>query len=670
VGVTVMDWHRDAAAETAGRLGPRLSAVFAREPTRHVAFVARFLEHGPRLIAAMHDLYGWTYDFYHHLESLVLAAAGAAATRPEPLVRLDEHREGAPAWFADHRAVGAVAYVDLFAGTLDGVRAEIDYLRELGVTYLHLMPLFAVPDGENDGGYAVSDYRQVNPRLGSMDDLEALAAELRAAGISLVVDFILNHTSDEHPWALAAKAGDRKAQALYWMFDDRRIPDRIQPHLRAIFPDRGGDSFTFRTDVPGPNGGKWVWTTFYTFQWDLNYSNPAVVTAMAGEMLFLANRGIEVLRLDAVPFLWKEAGTSCENRPEAHTVVEILNAVAALAAPALVFKSEAIVHPDDVVRFVSPQECRLSYNPLAMALSWEAIATGEVRMLKDALAHRSALPPGTAWVTYLRCHDDIGWGFADEDALRLGIDPAAHRAFLNAFYTGRFPGSFASGLPFQENPATGDCRICGTLAALAGLETAVLAADAAAIDRAVARILMLNGLIMTMGGLPLIYLGDEVAQLNDHGYRDDPAHAADARWVHRPVFPRGRLAAARAGGSDPAARIFAGMRALIALRKATPALAAGAPVVIETGHPAALAFRRGDGPDAVVVVASVSASPVRIDGSVPAAIPGSGSPRCLLAGPVLVRHDGMELGPCAFHVLARDRPGETAAPFPSIQSAL
>jgi amylosucrase len=598
----------------------------------------------------MHGLYGWAYDFYHHLEEILLSAARSLAERPADLVALDVRREAAPEWFAEHSAIGAVVYVDLFAGNLAGLAARIPYFEALGITYLHLMPLFATPDGQNDGGYAVSDYRRVDPRLGGMDELEDLARALRRAGISLVADFILNHTSDEHPWAEAAKAGDPAAQAFYWMFDDRRQPDRFQPFLRAIFPDRGGDSFTFRTDVPGPHGGRWVWTTFYPFQWDLNYRNPALLTAMAGEMLFLANRGVEVLRLDAVPFLWKEPGTPCENRPEGHTVVEILNAVAALAAPALVFKSEAIVHPDDVLRFVSPRECRLSYNPLAMALSWEALATGEVRMLKDAIALRATLPPGAAWVNYLRCHDDIGWGFADEDAVRLGIDPQDHRAFLNAFYTGRFPSSFAWGLPFQENPDTGDCRICGTLASLAGLERAVADGDPVAIDLAVARILMLHGLIMTLGGLPLIYLGDEVAQLNNYGYRDDPRHAADARWVHRPAFPWARLDAILSGGGGPEAEVFAGVKALIALRKISPDLGAGPIGVVETRDPAVLAYRRGGA--GCLVVASFAPTARRIDGGLLRELFPRGAATCRLTGLTADAAEDIALAPYAFHVFA------------------
>lgn len=606
------NWHEKAARDTWRRIAGRAAPLFEGDADRLAGFAGRVARHGPRLIARLHDLYGWTYDFYHHLETILLTAAAAAAARPADLVALDRQREAEPDWFADHKALGGVAYVDLFAGRLGDLAERIAYFRRLGLTYLHLMPLFARPAVENDGGYAVSDYRRVHPPLGTMDDLERLAKALREAGISLVADFILNHTSDEHPWAEAAKAGDTDAQDFYWMFDDRRQPDRIAPHLRAIFPDRGGDAFTFRPDVPGPHGGRWVWTTFYTFQWDLNYRNPAVITAIAGEMLHLANRGIEVLRLDAVPFLWKEAGTNCENRPEAHVVVEILNAVAAIAAPALAFKSEAIVHPDDVVRYVSTDECRLSYNPLVMALAWEALATADTRLLRDALTHRHQLPEATGWVTYLRCHDDIGWGFADEDARRLGIDPAAHRAYLNAFYTGRFPGSFARGLPFQENPATGDCRICGTLASLAGLEAALEAGDPAALDLAIARITLLNGLILTVGGLPLIYLGDEIGQMNDYGFRADPARAGDARWVHRPAYPWARRHVADHRPATPEGRIAAAMETLLAFRRQTPALGRGRLEVLPLGDNRLLAYRRQHAAGTVTLVANLSALPVSL----------------------------------------------------------
>ncbi len=349
--------------------------------------------------------------------------------RPADLRALDGSREAAPLWFQSHKMLGGVIYVDLFANDLEGVRAKIPYFQELGLTYLHLMPFFKMPAGESDGGYAVSDYRQVHPPLGTMEQLAALARDLRAAGISLVADLVFNHTSDEHPWAQAALTGEEDACELYFIFPDRAMPDRYERTLREIFPDEHPGAFSPLPPPPnsqnfgeGPGVEGWVWTTFHKYQWDLNYANPATFNRMAGEMLFLANQGIEVIRLDAVAFIWKEMGTSCENLPQAHTLIRAFNAVARIAAPALLFKSEAIVHPDEVARYIDPAECQLSYNPLLMALLWNSLATRKVRLLSQSLAARFKVHPNTAWVNYVRCHDDIGWTFADEDAAILGVN--------------------------------------------------------------------------------------------------------------------------------------------------------------------------------------------------------------------------------------------------------
>jgi len=429
------------------------------------------------------------------------------------------------------------------------------------VTYLHLMPLLKTRPAPNDGGYAVSDYRAVEPRFGTMADLESLAATLRAEGIRLCLDLVFNHTADDHHWARAAAAGDDEKRDYYRTFPDRTLPDQYQPHLREIFPDRGSENFLWVSSL-----NRYVWSTFYPFQWDLNFANPALFRQMLEEMLYLANRGISILRLDAVPFVWKELGTPSENLPEAHLVVQALNAAVQLAAPALTFKSEAIVHPDDVVAYVSPQEAQISYNPLLMVLLWEALATRDTTLMRHSLTKRLSLPDGTAWINYIRCHDDIGWGFADEDCREVGIAPDDHRRFLNAFYTGRFPGSFARGLPFQDNPRTGDCRICGMTASLAGLETAIADGDDSAIALAVRRIVLMHALIMTIGGIPLIYLGDEVAALNDYSYLDDPDKASDARWVHRPAMDWS-LPSLTATGQTPDARVLAAIRGLARLRR-------------------------------------------------------------------------------------------------------
>ncbi|MGB0485728.1 MAG: alpha-amylase family glycosyl hydrolase [bacterium] len=555
------------------RLKPRWCTRFLQQPTateeQWQILWERTEKQFPALFDRLHALYGGRYDFFYHLEEIIFEALKAGFARSIELKQLDSQRLNAPLWIHNQKMLGATGYVDLQAGNLEGIRQQISYYRELGLTYLHLMPLFARPEGENDGGYAVSSYRDVDPPLGTMEELAQLAQELREAGISLVVDFIFNHTANNHAWACKAKSGDLEFQGYYWMFDREEETTAWQQHLRPIFPDRGG-SFTWCEDAQ-----KWVWTTFFEFQWDLNYSNPEVFRGMLAEMLFLANKGIEILRMDAVAFIWKRPGTDCENQPEAHWILQAYNALCAIAAPALLLKSEAIVHPDEVARYIRPDECRLSYNPLLMALLWESLATRNTRLLHASLQARFPIDPECTWVNYLRCHDDIGWTFDDAIANQLGIDGAGHRKFLNDFYTGRFPGSFAKGLPFQENPITGDARISGTLASLAGLEAALIRKDLEAVDLAIGRILLLYSIIFSIGGIPLIYLGDESAMLNDYSFAHNPEQASDSRWVHRPVRDWSQERQALNDPNSPAARIYAGIQYRLQLRRSLPVLSQG-----------------------------------------------------------------------------------------------
>ncbi len=480
--------------------------------------------------------------------------------RPADLKTLDLSRENNPRWFQLQKMLGGVCYIDLFAGNLRGLQAQIPYFKELGLTYLHLMPPYKCPVPNSDGGYAVSSYREINPALGTMADLRDFAAALRKEGVSLVLDFIFNHTSDEHEWAVGALAGNCGYVDFYYLFPDRCMPDAYDKTLREIFPDAHVGSFSQLAD------GRWVWTTFNSFQWDLNYSNPAVFTAMAGEMLAIANIGAEFLRMDAVAFVWKQLGTTCENLPEAHGLIRAFSALVRIAAPAMLFKSEAIVHPDDVVKYISPEECQVAYNPLQMALLWNTLATREVNMLQQALEERHNLHPDTAWVNYVRSHDDIGWTFADEDAIKFGINGHDHRQFLNRFYVNRFDGSFARGVPFQDNPATGDCRISGTCASLAGV--------AQGDPLAVKRILLLHSVVLSNGGIPLIYSGDEVGTLNDLNYQKDPAKADDSRWVHRSERNE-YLYASQKDTNKIAGQIYAGLRHMIAQRSACVVFAGG-----------------------------------------------------------------------------------------------
>lgn len=564
------------------------------------AFLLRLGQHFPRLYDLLSTVYQDRDDLETQLEKLVLTLVESFNNRPARLKQKDKLRLSHPEWHQSENMVGMACYVDLFAGDLHSLKTRIPYLADLGITYLHLMPLYKSPEGDSDGGYAVSDYRSVNPALGSMDDLRELAEALDEAGISMVLDFVFNHTSDEHAWAIAARAGDPELRNFYYIFDDRSMPDAYERTLREIFPQVRRGSFTYLEDID-----KWVWTTFNSFQWDLNYSNPAVFTAIVGEMLFLANAGAEVLRLDALAFIWKEMGTSCENRPNAHKLIQAFNACLQIAAPAVVFKSEAIVHPDDVVQYISPNECQLSYNPLLMALIWNSLATRKTRLITQSLSHRFAIHPDCSWVNYARCHDDIGWTFDDGDALALGINGNDHRLFLNRFYTGQFDGSFATGLGFQFNPENGDCRVCGSLASLAGLEQALKESSEQLTEMAVRRILLIHSIILSIGGVPLLYAGDELALFNDYSFQDDVHKKHDARWVNRPKITDAAIQLAKNSGSLQG-RINAELRRLISLRKNNPIFGEAKTRVLRTGNEHLFAYLRSDSTGNLLVLCNFS----------------------------------------------------------------
>jgi amylosucrase len=579
-------WLDRQAQITLARLLPILDDII-EDPDERQVFIARLREQFPRLFSLLFQLYGVHYDFYYHLQQMIQVAAQHFNDRPPDLKQLDELREANHTWFQSEKMVGAMLYVDLFAGDFAGLREKIPYLQELGITYLHLMPLFRAPADNSDGGYAVSSYRHTNPVFGDMEDLRQLAADFREAGISLCVDFIFNHTSNEHTWALRARAGEERFREFYRIFPDRNLPDQYEQNLREIFPEQAPGNFTWNSELNG-----WVWTTFYNFQWDLNYDNPEVFTAMMGEMLFLANVGVEILRLDAVAFVWKRLGTSCENLPEAHMIIRALNALVQVAAPAMLFKSEAIVHPDDVNRYIDWQECPISYNPTLMAMIWESLATRRVDPLTYAMSFRYDLPLDCAWVNYVRVHDDIGWSFANDDMAYFRINAFDHRLFLNAFYTGQFPGSYAIGLGFNYNPINQDMRICGTAASLTGIEQAIDTADPTLYRHAIDRHIMIHSIVLALAGIPLLYIGDELATTNDYSYEKDPTKANDSRWVHRPTFDWDR-AESRHDTSTPQGEVFTRLTQMIAARKSLPALGGTSTTFVKTGNPHVLAFIRG-----------------------------------------------------------------------------
>jgi len=539
----------------------------------------------------LHALYGQRPDFPQWYAALLGAIGGLLAQRPNALQAQDARREADPDWFLDQRMLGYCSYVDRFGGTLPGVARRIPYLEELGVRYLHLLPFLRPREGENDGGFAVASFDDVDPALGENGDLDTLAAKLRQAGISLCSDFILNHVADDHAWARGAKAGDAALRDYFLVYPDRAVPDRYEATLGQVFPQVAPGNFTYVEALQG-----WVWSTFYPYQWDLNYANPAVFADMAQALLRLANRGIEVFRLDSTAFLWKREGTNCMNQPEAHLLLQALRAIVAIAAPGVLLKAEAIVPTRELPAYLGSQgseeggaaECHIAYHSSLMAAGWGALAEQDAALLKAVIARTPALPPSASWLSYVRCHDDIGWNVLRAEAAEEG-DPAARLAKIARFYMGE-EGSYATGAAFQSSDPNAAHGSNGATASLLGLQSAGNDAERAA---ALRRNLLLHGLALAFGALPVLYMGDELAQLNDDSYLQRPQHAMDSRWLQRPYLDDAALLR-RHDVETPAGRMFMGLRALLAARRRLPALAAGAPRTVLPSHPSVLALARGD----------------------------------------------------------------------------
>lgn len=545
------------------------------------------------LFGMLERLYARHPDWEEFQTALTDTLRRSWAERPSDLKWLDMKRDLEPDWFQRPEMAGYVFYLDRFNGDLAGVLDRLDWLEALGVTYVHFMPCLKPRPGDSDGGYSVMDYRSINPAYGTMQDFEAVAAALRKRGISVCVDLVLNHTAKEHEWAEKARGGDLKYQDYYLMFDDDVLPKQYEETLVEVFPDNAPGSFTYYPDIR-----KWVWTTFNEHQWDLNWANPWVFLEVVEIMLFLANRGVDVVRLDAVAFMWKRMGTRCQSEPEVHVLLHALRAASRIAAPAVIHLEEAIVSPGEMLPYLGRgqhdgREGNLAYHNSLMVQFWSALATRETRLMTHVLGtHFPETLTNATYATYIRCHDDIGWAVTDEDARAVGLNGPMHRGFLSDFYEGVFPGSFSQGALFQFNPETGDKRISGTFASLAGLERAEATGDAVAVDRAVDRILLGHALIASFGGIPLLYMGDEIGLLNDRGYLDEPDHAHDSRWTHRPPMDWARAAEAERGEGAPG-RVLEGVRSILARRRACPELHAGHPTrIADTGQIGLFAFVR------------------------------------------------------------------------------
>ncbi|TVR31210.1 MAG: alpha-amylase [Spirochaetaceae bacterium] len=536
-------------------------------------FFTRLAFHFRDIVQLAYSLYGGRSHLEVWIGRLVDVLYAQHSARPKAARAVDEQRLRDPLWYLSQELVSTMFYVDRFAGDLKGLEQHIDHFCDLGINLVHLMPLLDCPEGANDGGYAVRDYRAVDPRIGTMEQLDSVIDELHKRGILVQLDLVVNHTSDQHQWAVRARGGEQKYRDYFYMYDDRTIPDEFEASMPEVFPESAPGNFTWI-----PDAERWVMTVFHDYQWDLNYTNPEVFLEMLDVMLFLANRGVDVLRLDAVPYLWKKIGTTGQNLDEAHTILRLFRLCLSVVAPASALMAEAVVQPSEIVRYFGTddwagRECEMAYHVSLMVLLWDCIATRSTQLFRRGLAGMPQIPREATWFTYIRCHDDIGLGYADDDIRACGFDPYLHRRFIVDYFTGRYPESRATGAPFMVNPRTGDARISGSAASLLGLEAALDSNDARGVDAAIDRLLLLYSIVCSIGGIPIIYYGDEVGYLNDYSYLDEPDKREDNRWMHRPRIDWNKMARLR----DPQTvegRIYARMQHLLATRKRLAELSA------------------------------------------------------------------------------------------------
>lgn len=493
----------------------------------------------------------------------------------------DEKREQDPEWFKKTDMLGMMLYIDNFAGNLKGVQKKLPYLQECNVNCIHLMPFLDTSKGRSDGGYAVADFRKVRPDLGTMDDLAKLADACHEKGMNLCMDFVMNHTSEEHEWAHRAKAGDGEYMSRYFFYDNDRIPKAYERTVPQVFPTTAPGNFTYLPEI-----GHYVLTTFYPYQWDLNYGNPRVFNEMMYNFLYLANQGMDVIRIDAVPYIWKELGTSCRNLPQVHTIVRMMRMIGEIVCPSVVLLGEVVMEPEKVVPYfgtVEKPECHMLYNVTTMATTWNSVATGDTRLLRRQMDIVNRLPREYTFLNYLRCHDDIGWGLDYDTLSKWGMKEVPHKQYLNDYFTGRIAGSTSCGELYNDDPVTKDARFCGTTASMCGIEQAIADGNQAALDDAIRLDVTLHAYMLTQSGIPMLYSGDEIGQLNDYSYREDPDKAADSRYVHRGAF-RWELAKKRKAKTGVQGQLFQALQKLEKIRREEPVFGADANVYTYDVH--------------------------------------------------------------------------------------
>lgn len=454
--------------------------------------------------------------------------------RSTELKKRDIKKEKNPDWFKEKEMLGMMLYIDHFAGNLKGVEKKLAYLKECNVNCLHLMPFLDTPKGKSDGGYAVADFRKVRPDLGTMKDLARLTEKCHENGMNVCMDFVMNHTSEEHEWAKRARAGEGEYMSRYFFYDNGDIPARYEETVPQVFPTTAPGNFTWLPEI-----GHYVLTTFYPYQWDLNYRNPRVFNEMMYNFLFLANQGMDIIRIDAVPYIWKELGTSCRNLKEVHTIVRMMRMIAEIVCPSVILLGEVVMEPEKVVPYfgtVEKPECHMLYNVTTMATTWNSIATRDIRLLKKQMDIVSRLPKQYTFLNYLRCHDDIGWGLDFDTMKQWGMEEPSHKRYLNDYFTGKIADSISRGELYNDDPVTQDARFCGTTASMCGIEAAGFEGNAEKMQTAIQEDLMLHAYMLTQSGIPMLYSGDELGQVNDYSYKDDAEKASDSRYLHRGAF--------------------------------------------------------------------------------------------------------------------------------------
>ena len=528
-------------------------------------FSTRFARHEEELRAFYLSLYpGQEASF----EALCSELRSYSDSRSKALQQLDAEREAQPRWYAGRNMLGMCLYIGAWAKNLAGVKEKLDYLQECGVNYLHLMPFLESPKGKSDGGYAVSDFTRVQPSLGDIADLERLTKACRERGISVCMDFVMNHTSEEHIWAKKARAGDPEYQRRYFFYDDRTIPDAFERTIPEVFPTTAPGSFTWL-----PDAQKWVMTNFYPFQWDLNYGNPVVFNEMIGFMLALANRGIDIIRIDAVPYIWKQLGTPCRNLPQVHQIVRMMRMICEIVCPGVLLLGEVVMEPEKVVPYfgtVDKPECHMLYNVTTMCTTWHTVATADTRLLRRQMDILNSLPREYVFLNYLRCHDDIGWGLDYPWLEQFGTGQVPHKRYLSDYLTGHWHGSDSKGELYNDDPTSGDARLCGTTASLCGIETAARECRLDDLEKYIRRDLTLHAFMLTQSGLPILYAGDEVGQENDYTYHLDPEKCEDSRYIHRGDFDWEKSELRKTPGTVQQ-KIFDGLRHLETIRQSSPA---------------------------------------------------------------------------------------------------